>query len=89
MPNANPAQHEVHETPLANRIIDDLIGEYITTHTGLAAAGYGHLTDHDKGAQEAIDAVLNLHLAGWTYALTPRIVDALKRAGLLATPAQP
>lgn len=71
--------------PVADRLIDNLIADYITTNTGIAAAGYGHLTDHDKGAQHAIDAMRYLHLAGWDYRLTPRIVEALRRAGLLAS----
>lgn len=80
------AAHDRHETPLAHRIISDLIGQYITTAAGLASAATGNATPEEVAAQKAIDRMRYLHLAGWDYRLTPRIVDALTRAGLLSAP---
>lgn len=79
----NPAQHPAHDFPLADRIVDDLISEYIATNLALAAATFGSATPEERGAHEALDQVRHLHLAGWDYRLTPKILDALRRAGLL------
>ena len=79
-----PAAHEAHDLPLADRIVDDLIGEYIRTGCDIARAATGDGSPEEVAAQKAIDQVQHLHLAGWTYRLTPKILDALRRAGLLA-----
>lgn len=84
--SADPAQHEAHEFPLAARIIDGLIGEWLQQHTAIAtaAAGSGCLSDYERGVHAGIDRLHHGHLTGFTYNLTPLILDALRRAGLLA-----
>lgn len=79
----NPAAHEAHDLPLANRIVSDLIGEFIDTGCAIASAGTGNLNDYERGAQAAIDQMRHLHMSGVDYRLTPKILDALRRAGLL------
>lgn len=79
----DPAAHEVHETGLAERIIDNLIGEYIATAANIALAANGYLGAEAEGYRTGVEQMRYLHLAGWTYRLTPEIVDALRRAGLL------
>lgn len=80
----DPGAHIAHDLPLADRIIDQHIRDYIRTATDTARAANGYLGDKAAGFEQAIDQMRHLHLAGWDYRLTPRIVDALRRAGLLA-----
>lgn len=71
------------ELPLANRLVNDLIREWLDIGLNLTAAGTGTHTSEERAKQEAISEVRNLALAGWSYQLTPYILDALRRAGLL------
>ncbi|MET7867967.1 hypothetical protein [Micromonospora taraxaci] len=81
-----PAAHEAHELPLANRIVDDKIRQFITTACAIASAGAGNWTAEEKAKQEVIAEMRHLHLSGWDYRLTPQIIDALRRANLLREP---
>lgn len=76
--SADPRQHEAHEIPLVSRLITAEITEWLGTNLATAAAA----TPTADG-RAAIDRVQNLDLAGVDYRLTPRIVDALRRAGCL------
>jgi hypothetical protein len=78
--------HELHELPLANRIIDELVRDYLDRAAGIAYAGTGEATDEERGARKAIAEMRHLHLDSYPYALTPKILDALRRAGLLRAP---
>ena len=80
---ANPAQHEAHEMPLAGRIIDRLISEYIAHAGDIALAGNGYSGAEEEGFRKGVEQMRYLHLSGWDYRLTPKIVDELTRAGLL------
>lgn len=82
----NPASHEAHDLPLADRIVSDLIADYLDTATSLALAGFGDVDEHERGARDGIRQMRHLHLDGWDYKLTPKIIDALRRAGLLTKP---
>lgn len=79
----DPAAHPAHERPLAARIVNDLIRKFITNACDIASAGTGAWTAEEQAKQRAIAEMRNLHLAGWHYRLTPQILDALCRAGLL------
>ena len=59
--------------PLANRLIDDIIRNWLDTAHGLTEA-----------AGQNIDDMRYLHLDNYWYTVTPKILDALKRAGMLA-----
>lgn len=76
-------EHERHETPLADRIISKAMGDFITTNLALAAAANGYSGDKADGYATAINQVRHMHLAGWDYRVAPRLVDELRRAGLL------
>ena len=79
------SKHEVHELPLINRLIEDEVRTWLTTHLDLAAASFaGATARHTDVGRLAIDQVRHLHLAGAHYQLVPRIIDALRRAQLLA-----
>ena len=73
--------NELHDLPLAHRLIDAVLADYITTACALGSAACG-----TAEGRAAIDSLQHLHLDGWHYKATPRIVDELTRAGLLITP---
>lgn len=79
----DPAAHEAHDLPLADRIVSDLIGDYIGTAADVALATFGDINEYERGARQGIEQMRYLHLSGWDYALTPKILDALRRAGPL------
>lgn len=79
----DPSAHAAHEMPLADRIVDDLIGDYIRTAADTARAANGYCDDEAAGYAKAVDQMQHLYLSGHWYRLTPRILDALRRAGLL------
>lgn len=79
----DPSQHPAHEFPLADRIVDGLIGDYIVTACELALAAHGYSGDKAAGYVQAVEDLRYRNLAGWDYRLTPKILDALRRAGLL------
>lgn len=83
---SDPRQREAHELPLSRRLVDEVIRTWLDTATGLAKAGFGDLTEYDRGARAAIEQMRYLHLDAYWYTVTPKILDELKRAGLRATP---
>jgi len=72
---------DIHDTALADRLVDDVIRKWLDSHLGIAEAA----ADTDDKRQ-AINQVRWLHLDGYWYQLTPAILDALRRAGLLVPP---
>jgi hypothetical protein len=79
----DPSAHEAHEMPLAGRIIDRLIGAYIAHAGDIALAGNGYSGAEEEGFRKGVEQMRYLHLSGWDYRLTPKILDELRRAGLL------
>lgn len=72
---ADPSKHEAHDLPLITRLIEDEVNRWLDTRLNLAAGVLG---------PAVVDQVRHLHLAGAHYQLVPRVIDALRRAGLLA-----
>lgn len=72
------ATADIHGLPLASRVVDDVVRAWLDTQLGLAEAA---MDTDDK--RQAVIACRWLHLAGYSYQVTPRILDALRRAGLL------
>jgi hypothetical protein len=75
--------HEIHEVPLVDRIIEAEIRSWRNTTLGTAAAAFGSSTPEERGGQKAIEQIRYLHQSGPAYSVVPRIVGALRRAGLL------
>ena len=82
------AAHEAHDLPLAHRIVEQAIGEWLNTATAIALAANGNppLNDYERGIKQGIDCMRHGHLDNYWYALVPKIIDQLHRAGLLAQP---
>jgi hypothetical protein len=83
MPKQQPSDHPAHEAPLAERLVQDRVKRWLDTALAIELAGYGHLTAEERAARKAVEQVKHLALADYPYALVPRIVDDLRRAGLL------
>ena len=83
---ATDIEHEIHETPLAERIIGDEVARWLETGFATALAGLNNLGD-EAARRAGIEEMQYLHLSGHDYELVPRIVDALTRAGLLTNAA--
>lgn len=66
------------DLPLADRLVNATIGKWLDTKLGLAEAAVGEDSPLIAGLERARDA-----LSGHWYQLTPRILDELRRAGLL------
>lgn len=81
--NRDPAQHEAHDMPLAERLIQDRVKTWLDTALAIELAGYGDLNPEERAARKAVEQVKHLALADYTYALVPRIAEDLRRAGLL------
>lgn len=81
----DPAAHEAHSVPLENRIMEKIIGEWLATATGLALAANGNppLDDYERGVKQGIEHMTYSHLANYSYVVVPKIIDELRRAGLL------
>lgn len=79
----NPSEHEAHETPLAERLVQDRVRTWLNAALATELAGYGDLTAEERAARKAVEQVKHLALADYPYALVPRIVSDLRRAGLL------
>ena len=77
-------RNEEHELPLADRLVDEAIADWLHTHLALCRAGVGKATGEERAQQKILDEVEFLALAGYRYQLTPHILDCLRRAGLLA-----
>src|SRR5262245_3845085 len=76
---------EIHVLPLVNRLVDDEIRRWLDRHLGLQQAGYG---EPEAPMRAAVEQSRHLHLDNYDYALTPKILDALRRAGQLKGPLQ-
>jgi hypothetical protein len=83
---ALPSEHRAHELPLADRLVTDHIRKWLDTAIATELAGYGKLTPEERAARKAVEQVRHLALADYSYALVPRILDELRRAGLLSEP---
>ncbi|MEU5322910.1 hypothetical protein AB0G67_40100 [Streptomyces sp. NPDC021056] len=79
----SPSEHPAHEAPLAERLVQDRVKAWLNTALAIELAGYGDLTPEERAARKAVEQVKHLALADYPYALVPRIVDDLRRAGLL------
>lgn len=84
---SSPAAHEAHDLPLADRLASDAIRQWLDTATGLARAANGNppLGDYERGIGQGIDQMRHLHLDNYWYTVVPKILDELRRAGLLCT----
>jgi hypothetical protein len=69
---------DIHAEPLANRLIDAEIRQWLDRYLGVAEAAAG-----SDAARRVIEQVRHLHLANYFYTLTPAILDALRRAGVI------
>jgi hypothetical protein len=81
---ADPRRHPAHDVPLADRIITAEIAGWLDRKLTLALAANHRTGERRSGFEEAIEAMRHLHLSGVDYEVTPLIVGALRRAGLLA-----
>lgn len=70
---------EIHELPLADRLACDAVREWLDRAKGTALAGAS-----DESARKAIEDMRHLHLDNYDYTLVPKLLGALRRAGLLA-----
>ncbi|MFD8577416.1 hypothetical protein ACFV1H_19035 [Streptomyces virginiae] len=84
MPTSDPSHNDAHDFPLATRLVNDLIEKWLDTATAIELAGRGDLTPEERAARQAIEQMRDLALADYSYALTPKILDHLRRAGLLS-----
>ena len=84
----DPAAHEAHGTPLADRIVEQAVREWLNTATAIALAANGNppLGDFERGVVQGIENLRHGHLDNYWYALVPEITGQMRRAGLLAQP---
>src|SRR4051794_21824589 len=68
---------EVHDLPLAHRLINEAVGTWLDTHLRIAECAC------EPEEQAILNRVRHLHLAGFDYQVTPKLVEQLQRAGLL------
>jgi len=82
----DPAAHEAHEAPLADRIVEQAIREWLSTATAIALAANGNppVDDYERGIKQGIEHMAYSHLASYPYTVVPKITDQMRRAGLLA-----
>lgn len=80
----NPAAHEAHDLPLADRIVERAIRDWLdaATATARAASGNPPASDYERGISQGIDNMRHLHLDNYWYTLVPEILGALRRAGI-------
>jgi hypothetical protein len=71
--------NEIHELPLANRLVDAAIREWLDRKLDLQFAQYADGSPEWK----ALDQARHVALGGYTYDLTPKVLDALRRAGVV------
>jgi hypothetical protein len=72
--------NELHDLPLANRLVDGEVRAWLDTHLGLLLAQ----TSDGSPERKIVEQARHLSLDGYSYQLTPKILDALRRAALLA-----
>jgi hypothetical protein len=63
-------------------MVNDAIRAWLDIATATALT-FDPINDYERGAQAAIRQMRSLHLSGFESSLTPNILDALRRAGLL------
>lgn len=82
----DPAAHEAHALPLADRIMEQAIREWLNTATATALAGNGSppINDYERGFKQGVEQMRHLHLDGYWYTVVPKVIDQMRRAGLLA-----
>lgn len=83
-PVGDPSHNAAHDLPLAERLVTNLIRKWLDTQLGIELAGCGDATPEEQAARKAIDQVRHLALANYRDALAPKILDELRRAGLLS-----
>jgi hypothetical protein len=83
MANPNPAAHQAHEFPLADRLVLGEVRSWLKTAFDTARAGCGDMNEVERARQKMIDELQHLHLSGADYTIVPRILGALRRAQLL------
>ncbi len=82
------AGHEAHDLPLAARLVDGAIGSWLETRYAVACATVDpKFSDYERGKRQGFEEMRFLHLANYWYTVTLKIIDELKRAGLLKEPA--
>lgn len=81
----DPSHNAAHDLSLAERLVNDLIKSWLNTQLGIELAGYGDATSEQRSARNAIHQARHLALSNYRDALTPKILDELKRAGLLTS----
>ncbi len=80
----DPAAHEAHDLPLADRITVKAIQDWLNTATATAHAANGNppINDYERGISQGIEQMRYLHLDNYWYTLVPEILGALRRAGI-------
>ncbi|MCX5598495.1 hypothetical protein OOK29_10120 [Streptomyces phaeochromogenes] len=86
MSRTDPSHNAAHDFPLADRLVIDRIKQWLDTAIATELAGYGTLDPQEVAARKAVDQVRHLALADYQYALVPKILDDLRRAGLMTPP---
>lgn len=83
--NDTTADAAVHDEPIAQRLIEQGIRDWLNTATAIAHAANGSppINDYERGVRQGIDRMRHLHLDNYWYTLVPRLMDELKRAGAL------
>ncbi|MFJ1667405.1 hypothetical protein ACIOK4_13650 [Streptomyces bottropensis] len=84
MTAADPSHNAAHDFPLAERLVNELIRKWLDTQLGIELAGCGDATPEEQAVRKAIDQIRHLALANYRDALTPKILDELRRSGLLS-----
>lgn len=81
----DPAEHEAHDLPLAHRIMVKAIQDWLNTAVATAHAGNGSppINDYERGFQQGIKQMRHLHLDNYWHVLVPKVMDEMRRAGLL------
>jgi hypothetical protein len=74
---ADPAAHEAHEFPLADRLANDAVRAWLDRHAAIALAA-----SPDDAAKRGVDH-LHQSLNDYWYALVPELLGTLRRAGLI------
>ena len=74
---------DFHEIPLANRIVEDLIMQWLDISTSSALATISDLNEYEKGFRAGVIQMRYLHLDNYPYILIPSILENLERADLM------
>lgn len=74
--------NEIHQMPLPERLVDAEIRDWLDLKFGLLLA---QVTEADP-EWKILKQARHVQLDGYSYDLTPRILNALRRAGLLGIP---